>query len=331
MKPSDPLSATEAAEWDRLAAHGASIGIDPWCSRPMWGLAVHRSFAADDDDIVQVAAEDGLGVFGRMVGEDETPALVPLDRVWGFGSPIVCAPGTATTVAGDVADQLVADPFWKVCALSGMAADGELDRAVIDAFGRHVSLFAGETRSRCRASLDGGVDGYLARRSREHRRNIRQAERRSHERGVSFTIDDGRSPVLTISRLHAVEHRSWKGLEGSGIESPEMASLYERLVEDLSAKGSLRCVFAQLPNEHDDPVDIGFILGGVLGSTYRGLQISFAEEFRDIGIGNLLQWHEIQRMCAEHLHTYDLGMDIEYKRKWAEELFETRTVLAVRR
>ena len=330
MEPFDPLTTNDIAWWDDFAAQGRAIGIDAWCSRPVWGLAVHRSFAGVQDSVVSVTSDAGLGVFGRIVGDDETPALVPLDRIWGFGSPIVCSPGAAETVVGDVADQLVADPLWRVCALSGMAVGGELDRAVIRGFGRHVSLFAGETRSRCRASLDGGVDGYLAHRTREHRRNIRQAERRAVDAGLSFVVDDGGGPAGTIARLHAVEHRSWKGLEGSGIESPEMAALYEHLVRDLSASGALRCVFAQAPVPDGPPCDVGFILGGVLGDTYRGLQISFVEEFRHLGVGNLLQWHEVQRMCIEQLRVYDLGMDIGYKRRWAEELFETRTVIAVR-
>lgn len=330
MEPRNPLEPGVLARWNELAEHGSMIGIDEWCSRPGWGLAVHDSFASEGDEMVCLADDAGIGVFGRMTGEDGTPALVPLDRVWGFGSPIVCEPEETESLTGHLADRLIADPSWKVCALSGLAEGGALDRAVISAFGRHMSLYAGETRSRCRASLAGGIDGYLASRSREHRRNIRQAERRSADRGITFEVDDGHDSVMTTSRLHAVENRSWKGLEGSGIESPEMAALYGRLVRDLGSTRALRCVFAQAADDHGNARDVGFILGGVLGDTYRGLQISYVEEHRDIGIGNLLQWHEVQRMCAEQLRTYDLGMDIGYKRRWAEQLFETRTVLAVR-
>ena len=331
MEQRDPLDPSVLGRWDSLAANGATVGIDAWCSRPGWGLAVHGSFASGDGAMVCLADESGIGVFGRMTGRDGTPALVPLDHVWGFGSPIVGESKEIESVTGHIADRLIADPSWKVCALSGLAEGEALDRAVINAFGRHVSLYAGETRTRCRASLDGGIDGYLARRSREHRRNIRQGERRSANRGITFGVDAGHDSATTISRLHAVEHGSWKGLEGSGIESPEMAVLYARLVHDLGATGALRCVFAQALDDRGTARDVGFILGGVLGDTYRGLQISYVEEYRDLGIGNLLQWHEIQRMCTEQLRTYDLGMDIDYKRRWAEQLFETRTVLAVRR
>ena len=330
MEPCDPLDPALLSRWDELATHGETIGIDAWCSRPSWGLAVHHSFASEDDEIVCFADDAGIGVFGRITSGDGTPALVPPDRVWGFGSPISCEVDDAESVTGHLADRLIADPSWKVCALSGLAVGGALDRAVISAFGRHVSLYAGETRSRCRASLDNGIDGYLARRSREHRRNIRQAERRSADRGITYDVVDGHDSAKTILRLHAVEHRSWKGLEGSGIESPEMAALYGLLVRDLGATMALRCVFAQAADDHGNARDVGFILGGVLGDTYRGLQISYVEELREVGIGNLLQWHEVQRMCAEQLRTYDLGMEIDYKRRWAEKLFETRSVLAVR-
>ena len=240
MEPRNPLEPGVLARWNELAEHGSMIGIDEWCSRPGWGLAVHDSFASEGDEMVCLADDAGFGVFGRMTGGDGTPALVPLDRVWGFGSPIVCEVNDAESVTGHLADRLITDPSWKVCALSGLAVGGALDRAVISAFGRHMSLYAGETRGRCRASLDGGIDGYLARRSREHRRNIRQAERRSADRGIAFDVVDGHNSAMTISRLHAVEHRSWKGLEGSGIESPEMAALYGRLVRDLGATRALR-------------------------------------------------------------------------------------------
>ena len=331
MERCDPLDPGVLRRWDALGAHSAQIGIDAWCSRPGWGLAVHDSFASEGDTMLCLADDAGIGVFGRMTSEDGTSALVPLDRVWGFGSPIVCAIDDTESVTGHIADRLMADPSWQVCALGGLAEGEALDHAVVSAFGRHVSLYAGETRSRCRASLDGGIDGYLARRSREHRRNIRQAERRSTHRGITFGVDDGHDAAMTISRLHAVESRSWKGLEGSGIEGLEMAALYDRLVGDLGSTGALRCVFAQVTDDHGNTRDVGFILGGVLGDTYRGLQTSYIEEYRDLGVGNLLQWHEVQRMCTEQLQTYDLGMDIDYKRRWAEQLFETRTVLAVRR
>jgi hypothetical protein len=329
MQPFDPLDPAAHPTWDADAAQAGKYGIDPWCSRPAWAVAVHDAFATETDPGPPIGLQSNLGVatFTQLRADDGATVLAPLDRVWGFGASIIPSPtAPIDELLHDTVAALLAVPDWKICVLAGTVEDGALDTATIDAFGRHIPLYAGESRTRCHASLDGGLDGYLSRRAREHRRNIRQAERRATRSGVTFAIDDGAAPATTMARLHAVEATSWKGLEGSGIEASDMAALYEALVRNLAARSALRCVFARR-----DQQDIGFILGGVLGDTYRGLQISFTEGARELSVGNLLQWHEIQRMCAEDLHTYDLGMDIDYKRRWAEQQMTTRAIIAVRR
>lgn len=327
MEPFDLTSPMGRAKWDALAASGTELGIDSWCSQSLWGLAVHHAFsdpATDPGPAFGLEHEHGIAEFGRIETAEGAGALVPLDRVWGFATPVVAAAGHQRAVCVDLAAHLISDPTWKICVLTGVQENGALYDAIVDGFGRHLPLYTGEARVRCQASLEGGVDGYLSRRSREHRRNIRQAER--HSPGLTYDIVDGAPTQHIVARLHAVEANSWKGRDGSGIESPDMARLYERLVVELSERAALRCVFVQL-----DGIDVGFILGGVLAGTYRGLQISFTENVRALGVGNLLQWHEVQRGCEEGLHAYDLGMDIAYKRRWAEVLFETTTVIAVRR
>ena len=327
MEPFDLADAKGRARWDSLAERGASLGIDSWCSQSSWSLAVHGSFEdpqTDPGPAFGLEHASGVATFGRLYTAERASALVPLDRVWGFASPVVCDLGAEADVCEDLAATLLADPTWKVCVLTGAELEGPLYNSLVNSFGRHLPLYAGESRTRCQASLDGGVDGYLSRRSREHRRNIRQAERQAA--GLTYAVADHGQPLEIVKRLHAVEAQSWKGRDGSGIESPDMARLYRTLVHDLSRRKALRCVFLQQEGN-----DIGFILGGVLGSTYRGLQTSFSEEARARSVGNLLQWHELQRACDEGLHTYDLGMDIAYKRRWAEQLFETTAIVAVRR
>lgn len=331
MEPFDLNDLDAQQRWDAFASGGAPSGIDTWCSRPTWSLAVHHAFADLSEDPgppVGFLDDDGIGTFGRVCTAEGDTALVPLDRVWGFASPIVCTVGCERRVAANVAAALLAEPDWKICVLTGMTEGSALFEAVVEGFGRHLALYGGESRVRCQASLDDGIDGYLQRRSREHRRNLRQADRHVEalEDPLTYDIADTAAPASVTRRLHAVEMLSWKGLDGSGIESPDMARLYEQLVTALSTRGALRCVFVRQRGE-----DVGFILGGVLGDTYRGLQISFVENVRTLSIGNLLQWHEIQRSCAEGLRTYDLGMDIAYKRRWAESQFETTSVIAVRR
>jgi CelD/BcsL family acetyltransferase involved in cellulose biosynthesis len=77
--------------------------------------------------------------------------------------------------------------------------------------------------------------------------------------------------------------------------------------------GISRAVFAQ----HEGR-DIGFVMGGVDGVHYRGQQFSYLEEWAQFSVGNLLQWEQIQWLCAEGIARYDMGSVLEYKTHWAE-------------
>jgi CelD/BcsL family acetyltransferase involved in cellulose biosynthesis len=68
---------------------------------------------------------------------------------------------------------------------------------------------------------------------------------------------------------------------------------------------------------------VGYILGAVRGGTYRGLQLSFDEDQAGRSLGNLLQLHQMESLVEEGVTTYDLGMDMEYKRRWADDAFTT--------
>lgn len=323
------------SRWDDAAA--ATPGIDRWCTSAPWLLGVHRAFAGaldrgGRDDALVAEGEHGWVALQPMVVEGSVTALVPLDHVWGFASAVVGPGGTIRRHATDAVAWMLADDWWRVAFLSGAIAGEALDGALIEALVPHCRVLVGDETVRCVASLDDGPDAWLSRRATSFRRNIRQAERRAAREGVAVTIADPRAPdevERVIERLHAVEQRSWKGIEGSGIESPEMAALYASVAHDLAPSGALRVAFAQ-----HDGVDLGFVLGGVLGGpddrSYRGLQLSFAEEARAFGIGRLLQWHEIQRLADEGVRTYDLGMDMEYKREWSDGTVVTRTLVAVR-
>jgi hypothetical protein len=251
-------------------------------------------------------------------------ALVPLEPMWLFGAPIVGV--DPVSAAAQTVAELAATRSERSIYLGGYVEDSPWWQALIHAFGAKYQLFGGEERERCRASFEGGVDGYLSRRTRVFRRNLRQGERRGANAGVSFEVIDQQTPAATLARLHRIEQQSWKGLDGSGIEGPDMELLYACLVPRLHAQNALRACVAIDGDGHD----VGFIFGGVRNGTYRGLQLSFTESARALSVGNMLQWHEIQRLCNEDLHTYDIGMDMEYKRLWTENLFTTRLLIAQR-
>jgi Acetyltransferase (GNAT) domain len=312
-----------ASDWNRVLELTDADSIDPWCTGSDWALSAQLAFNPQADVISEIDATSGFAFATVPEAVPHGGALVPLEPMWLFGAPVI---GIDPVLAAKRATELLATRSERSIYLGGYVEDSPWWHALIDAFGATCQLFGGEERERCRASFEGGVDGYLSRRTRAFRRNLRQGERRAANAGVSFEVIDQQTPEATLARLHRIEQQSWKGLDGSGIEGPDMATLYARLVPQLHTRNALRvCVAID-----GDGNDVGFVFGGVRNGTYRGLQLSFTESARALGVGNMLQWHEIQRLCNENLHTYDIGMDMEYKRLWTENLFTTRLLIAQR-
>lgn len=321
----------ESVSLEELAPHWATAlvvepgGVDRWCSSMLWSRSVQRAFAPDSTLLAGIGGGSSCVAFARYPLGDSAHALVPLDLVWSFGSPVLGIADRKS--ARDVANFLHRDGARAVF-VGGLIERSATWQALVETFGDHHRLIVGEERVRCRASLVGGVDGYLSRRSREFRRNLRQAERRIATSGVRIEVLDDVAAKVVMNRLANVEQESWKGQEGSGIVSHDMASLYGFVAGELAQSGGLRVAVAV---SESDGRDLAFILGGIQGETYRGMQLSFVEDARSLGLGNYLQWHQIQRLCAneKEVCTYDLGMDMAYKRAWSETLHTTRTLVAV--
>ena len=86
----------------------------------------------------------------------------------------------------------------------------------------------------------------------------------------------------------------------------------------LMRRRAARLIFATRDGE-----DLGFIFGGVRGPVYRGLQFSFRDSLSQLGLGNVLQYEAIKDLSEEGIARYDLGTDIEYKRRWGEPYLST--------
>jgi hypothetical protein len=313
----------EWVRWNELVAATDSGSIDPWCTSSDWAQSAHGAFNPAGELVCATEGDSGFAFATAPQARPHGGALLPLEPMWLFGAPIV---GADPVIAASFAERTLSQRGERSVYLGGYVEGSPWWDALIGVFGVQYRLFGGEERVRCRASLEGGIDGYLGRRTRVFRRNIRQGEKRATSAGITFEVLDSQSPEEVLDRLHRVEQQSWKGLDGSGIEGPDMAMFYSYLLPRLHDRKALRvCVGVD-----DAGTDIGFIFGGVFGGTYRGLQLSFTESARSLGVGNLLQWHELQRLCQEDLHTYDIGMDMEYKRLWTEQTFTTRLMIAQR-
>ena len=150
---------------------------------------------------------------------------------------------------------------------------------------------------------------------------------RPTEAGVTFESVRAheREAAALYDRIQDVEAQSWKSAEGVGISTGAMRAFYGAMLPRLCALGQQRTIFARLGDR-----DVGYILGAVMGDEYRGLQFSYDDELRQFGLGGLLQYHQVVELCDEGVARYDLGTEMDYKRRWAEDIMETEMLVLVR-
>ncbi len=299
------------AEYDCAVA--ADPAIDGFCSRSAWILSFHAAF--HPSAALHVASEGRA--FAALAAVDEPElgvVLQPLEAMWGFASPLV-GEGSCELLRQLLEDS-AAGGSRRPLLLTGVPAARSRLEPLLRMLDADFALRPLRETVRFQASLDGGVDGWLGRRSTEFRRNLRAARRRAHAAGVVFesaTPRDATETAAVYARVLAIERHSWKTETGNGVERGPMREFYARMLPQLAARGALRVLVATR-----DGRDVGYLYGGIAGELFRGLQFSFCEEARGLGLGNALQAEMLERLCAEGIATYDLGSKSEYKRRWAE-------------
>jgi len=314
LTPEEQRREADAIEQAALATEG----VDRFCSGPDWGNAAHEAWDAE----LEARVWRGSGGYVSLLPEsvDGHIILSPFDRMWGYSCPLIGA--DSATLADEFADVLLSDSAnWDLALLTGLKESSPLWNALVRVLYREWTLGIGQPQQRWCASLEGGIDAYLGRRSAKLRRELLRQERRAHESGVRFERGAGTAEEL-FRRVLGVEDRSWKATKQTGLHLDDMRSFYRVLVPRLHARNRLRILFARI-----DDTDVGYILGGVAGDLYRGLQFSFDNDYRKLGLGNLLQLTELRSLCDEGFVTYDLGIDIDYKARWADERVETATLV----
>lgn len=321
MEPID--LAAVADDFDREVA--VTPDIDRFCSSSAWILA---AAAALMPPRTPASYRGAGGYFAAMRGMHPAgfPYIEPVELAWGLASPLV-GRDPAPLVEAVVA-MLAARRDWQLTIVAGLTATGPQRRALEHALPPRWERRAGTPTIRHVASLEGGVDGFLARRSRELRKSLRKSLRAADQAGVTFEAVRHTSPTAApalYTRIQRVEAASWKAREGVGISSGPMRGFYEHMLPRLCARGQQRVLFARAADR-----DVGYILGAVFEGEYRGLQFSYDDDWAELGIGGLLQYHQIVELCAEGVARYDLGTEMDYKRRWAEDVMETEMLVLVR-
>ena len=318
MEPVD--LAADADDFDREVAK--TPGIDRFCSSSAWILAAAGALMPPRASFA-FRGEHGYLAAMRGVHPAGFPYVEPVELAWGLASPLVGE--DAAALVGEVVPLLAARRDWQLAIFAGLTVSGPQRRALDATLPARWERRRGQPTVRHVASLEGGIDGFLSRRSRELRKSLRKSQRAAKDAGVTFESVRGGDARVLYDRIQAVEATSWKAGEGVGISTGPMRAFYAAMLPRLVALGQQRTIFARLGDR-----DVGYILGAVWDREYRGLQFSYDEAHARLGIGGLLQYEQVVELCAEGVARYDLGTEMDYKRRWAEDIMETEMLVLVR-
>jgi hypothetical protein len=311
-----------ADDFDREVA--ATPAIDRFCSTSAWVLAAASALMPPR---APFSFRGTHGYFAAMRGVHPAgfPYIEPIELAWGLAAPLVGRDPEA--LVDEVVAVLAARRDWQLAIFSGHTANGPHRRALEHALPPRWERRRGTPTVRHVASLDGGLDGFLGRRSRELRKTIRKSIAAAANAGIELeSVRATRDEASALyDRIQAVEARSWKSDEGVGISQGPMRAFYGEMLPRLCEHRQQRTLFARVGER-----DVGYVLGAVFEGEYRGLQFSYDDELSRIGIGSLLQYHQVAALCDEGIGRYDLGTEMDYKRRWAEDIMETEMLVLVR-
>lgn len=310
-----------ASEFD--AAVGATPDIDRYCSGLDWVVPAHRALMPPRHPWLR-RAESGFVVLAQGEHPNGWTYLQPLEGMWGLPCPIASPdPGA---LARELRLQSKPGYDWDVLLLGGFEEGSDSLTAVAESFVQHHAVRIGYPCHRNLSSLVGGVDAYLGRKSRKFRQNLRRAQKRCATASVTWERIERGDPTALYLRIQSVESRSWKGIDGVGIDGGDMRDFYALMMARLVATGRLRLLFARR-----DDHDVGYLLGGVAHGIFRGLQFSYGEDQRELGLGNVAQLEMMRWLESDgDVHTYDLGTQMRYKQRWGERTLTTQTVVVTR-
>jgi hypothetical protein len=295
-------------------------------------LSFHEAFGRERRLLIAESAGNVVAFAENVLARDRI-FLTPIEAHWLFGCPVLGK--EAVELLSDVLEfcRTFYAPVFPKIVVSGIRPGGVLARRLLRRFSGNFSIAFHSSGLQCAASLAGGTDGFLARRSANHRHKLRKAARRAAEQGVCFErVIPISSPEAeeAYARMLSVEHTSWKGLGRCGMAEPLSKQFYGCMLQRLAPSKQARIIFAKHENR-----DIGFIFGGMTGNIYRGQQFSFDDAWRRFSIGSVMQLKKIEWLCEEGAVRYDMGPlngpRMEYKMHWTEKKIRLQTWILQKR
>ena len=312
--------------WEKAAI--STKQADPFCCTPDWQLSFHEAYSPNRRLLIEETSDCTIA-FAEKFFSPRNVYLTPIEPNWFFGCPLL----------GRYAVELLSEAMsyfarrYRSCypkiLISGIRPGGTLCRRLLQTFDRNFNISFHSEVLQCMASLAGGIDGYLSRRSANHRSKLKKGARRAREHGISFeriSPSSFKEAESVYSRMLHVEQASWKGIGQCGMAKPPEKQFYATMMRRLSVSQKGRIIFAK-----HETKDIGFIFGGMAGNIYRGQQFSYDDAWKHYSLGNLMQIEQIKWLCEEGAKRYDMGMGpltgprMEYKSHWTEQKAKIQT------
>jgi hypothetical protein len=306
----------QAADFDRLVEK--TSGVDGFCSSTDWCLPANEALMPEREPWLW-RSDAGYVAMMKGLHPDGFTYVQPMEGMWLLGSPFAMA--DEGVFVGDLCRLFKQQVDWDVMMLAGMEHETAWVRRLLGLLAVDFKVYRGPSTVRIGASLGGGLEHFLGQRTRYFRRNLKRNITRCEEQHIRFerlSLDSPEQISSAFQRMMAVEAESWKGLSGAGVNEGAMRDFYTLMLPRLARRGAARLIMATQEGE-----DAGFIFGGIRLHTYRGLQFSFKDVFRPLGLGNVLQYETLKDLCSEGIEMYDLGTDIEYKRLWGTPYLTT--------
>ena len=308
-----------AAAWNRLV--DPQVHADPFGCSHVWQFANKELIPATCASHVRMEGDSAIAFSGATSGS--TMRLRPWDL--GFAS----CPLLGEKPVEMLADLLARKPTGVddvEIMVTGIRRRSRLEKALRTGLGSAARISVSDERKLRVASLEGGLDGYLSRRSSHMRKNLRRESRRGAEAGIRLQRVRSSTPSgirTNFARMLGVEDRSWKRKCASSYSLASTGNLYRTLLETMARSRDVRIIFAIHRGR-----DVGFILGGVFNDLFSGMHFSFDRDAGHLSIGNLMQLGMIEWLCADGILRYDMGIAgggrLAYKERWAEIGIEAR-------
>lgn len=301
--------------WERWSDAAAQLKhSDPFCSSPYWSIPLVKAFVPQGRLMVY-QQEDALAVMRECEVRGGHLCLPP-DCMWLLGAPLMG--GEQSSLVEAMIRHWSRQPDVHQITISGLYEGHPL---LVSPPWKRFSHWELEPSGRNLASLEGGVDGFLSRRSKNFRSRLRRTVKKAQGQGLcclympETAYPDEVSALL--DRVMSVESASWKGRSGQGINGGRMERFYRFMLPLLARDGRLRGLFLQR-----DGKDVAYLFGAAFAGYFRGLQFSFRDD-EEIGLGNVCQYRMIERLAEQGCQAYDLGQAMAYKTRWAESQIES--------